>query len=128
VTYGGDSGNRIFVLYWRCSLIRVSIIRGSTVLSFYPIICCTGLYSSMPQEAIHNCLMTCSSTRLKRSGASPSPCFKLCLTSKSSSVCILRQEIVFCIVNSTSLTRFHGILNSLILWPVTALLIESWAW
>jgi hypothetical protein len=27
VTYGGDSGNRIFVLYWRCSLIR-----GSTVL------------------------------------------------------------------------------------------------
>jgi hypothetical protein len=32
VTYGGDSGNRIFVLYWRCSLIRVSVIRGSTVL------------------------------------------------------------------------------------------------
>jgi hypothetical protein len=31
VTYGGDSGNRIFVLYWRCSLIRVSVIRGSTV-------------------------------------------------------------------------------------------------
>jgi hypothetical protein len=30
-TYGGDSGNRIFVLYWRCSLIRVSVIRGSTV-------------------------------------------------------------------------------------------------
>jgi hypothetical protein len=29
--YGGDSGNRIFVLYWRCSLIRVSVIRGSTV-------------------------------------------------------------------------------------------------
>jgi hypothetical protein len=22
VTYGGDSGNRIFVLYWRCPLIR----------------------------------------------------------------------------------------------------------
>jgi hypothetical protein len=33
VTYGGDSGNRIFVLYWRCSLIRVSVIRGSTVVS-----------------------------------------------------------------------------------------------
>jgi hypothetical protein len=32
VTYGGDSGNRIFVLYWRCLLIRVSVIRGSTVL------------------------------------------------------------------------------------------------
>jgi hypothetical protein len=32
VTYGGDSGNRIFVLYWRCSLIKVSVIRGSTVL------------------------------------------------------------------------------------------------
>jgi hypothetical protein len=31
VTYGGDSGNRIFVLYWRCSLISVSVIRGSTV-------------------------------------------------------------------------------------------------
>jgi hypothetical protein len=30
-TYGGDSGNRIFVLYCRCSLIRVSVIRGSTV-------------------------------------------------------------------------------------------------
>jgi hypothetical protein len=35
VTYGGDSGNRIFVLYWRCPLIRVSVIRGSTVLSLY---------------------------------------------------------------------------------------------
>jgi hypothetical protein len=33
VTCGGDSGNRIFVLYWRCSLIRVSVIRGSTVLT-----------------------------------------------------------------------------------------------
>jgi hypothetical protein len=31
VTYGGDSGNRIFDLYWRCPLIRVSVIRGSTV-------------------------------------------------------------------------------------------------
>jgi hypothetical protein len=35
VTYGGDSGNRIFVLYWRCPLIRVSVIRGSTVYIFY---------------------------------------------------------------------------------------------
>jgi hypothetical protein len=35
VTYGGDSGNRIFVLYWRCSLIRVSVIRGSTVIAFF---------------------------------------------------------------------------------------------
>jgi hypothetical protein len=33
MTYGGDSGNRILVLYWRCSLIRVSVIRGSTVLN-----------------------------------------------------------------------------------------------
>jgi hypothetical protein len=32
VIYGGDSGNRIFVLYWRCPLIIVSVIRGSTVL------------------------------------------------------------------------------------------------
>jgi hypothetical protein len=32
VTYGGDSGNRIFVLYWRCPLIRVSVIRGSIVV------------------------------------------------------------------------------------------------
>jgi hypothetical protein len=32
VTYGGDSGNRIFVLYWRCPLITVSVIRGSTVI------------------------------------------------------------------------------------------------
>jgi hypothetical protein len=32
VTYGGgDSGNRIFVLYRRCPLIRVFVIRGSTV-------------------------------------------------------------------------------------------------
>jgi hypothetical protein len=35
VTYGGDSGNGIFVLYWRCPLIRVSVIRGSTVLPRY---------------------------------------------------------------------------------------------
>jgi hypothetical protein len=34
VTYGGDSGNRIFVLYWRCPLIRVFVIRGCTVLYF----------------------------------------------------------------------------------------------
>jgi hypothetical protein len=33
VTYGGDSGNRIFVLYWRCPLIRVSVIRDSTVFT-----------------------------------------------------------------------------------------------
>jgi hypothetical protein len=32
VTYGGDSVNRIFVLYWRCSLIRMSVIRGSTAV------------------------------------------------------------------------------------------------
>jgi hypothetical protein len=32
VTYAGDSGNRIFVLYWKCPLIRVSVIRCSTVL------------------------------------------------------------------------------------------------
>jgi hypothetical protein len=34
VTYGGDSGNRIFVLYWRFPLIRVSVIRGSSVLLY----------------------------------------------------------------------------------------------
>jgi hypothetical protein len=34
VIYGSDSGNRIFVLYWRCPLIRVSVIRGSTVHCF----------------------------------------------------------------------------------------------
>jgi hypothetical protein len=28
---GGDSGINISVLYWRYSLIRVSVIRGSTV-------------------------------------------------------------------------------------------------
>jgi hypothetical protein len=39
VTYGGDSGNRIFVLYWRCSLIRVSVIGGSTVLGYLMDIC-----------------------------------------------------------------------------------------
>jgi hypothetical protein len=33
VTYGGNSGNRIFVLYWRCPLITVSVIRGSTVVA-----------------------------------------------------------------------------------------------
>jgi hypothetical protein len=27
---GGDSGIKISVLYWRCSLIRVSVVRGST--------------------------------------------------------------------------------------------------
>jgi hypothetical protein len=36
VTYGGNLRNRIFVLYWRCSLIRVSVIRGSTVLIVSP--------------------------------------------------------------------------------------------
>jgi hypothetical protein len=35
VTYGGDSGNRIFVLYWRCPLIRVSVSKGSTVLLYH---------------------------------------------------------------------------------------------
>ena len=29
---GGDSGIKISVLYWRCSLIRVSVIRGFTVI------------------------------------------------------------------------------------------------
>ena len=33
VRYAGDSGNRIFVLYLRCPLIRVSVIRGSIVVS-----------------------------------------------------------------------------------------------
>jgi hypothetical protein len=44
-TYGGDSGNRIFVLYWRCSLIRVSVIRGSTVYSVCIYVCiCTSMF------------------------------------------------------------------------------------
>ena len=30
---GGDSGIKISVLYWRRSVIRVSVIRGSTVVS-----------------------------------------------------------------------------------------------
>jgi hypothetical protein len=30
---GGDSGIKISVLYWRCSLITVSVIRGSTVVA-----------------------------------------------------------------------------------------------
>jgi hypothetical protein len=55
VTYGGDSGNRIFVLYWRCPLISVSVIRGSTVLT----------YNYYPYHIYHNLLliqlhMTCS--------------------------------------------------------------------
>jgi hypothetical protein len=37
VTYGGDLGNKIFVLYWRCPLIRVSVIRGSTGFYYYRI-------------------------------------------------------------------------------------------
>jgi hypothetical protein len=39
VTYEGDSGNRIFVLYWRCPLIRVSVIRGSTVFGYEEKLC-----------------------------------------------------------------------------------------
>jgi hypothetical protein len=31
---GGDSGIKISVLYLRCSLIRMSVIRGSTVVLF----------------------------------------------------------------------------------------------
>jgi hypothetical protein len=30
---GDDSGIKISVLYWRCSLIRVSVIRGSSFIS-----------------------------------------------------------------------------------------------
>jgi hypothetical protein len=42
VTYGGDSGNRIFVLYWRSPLITVSVIRGSNVVTKYLNICNSG--------------------------------------------------------------------------------------
>ena len=35
VWYGGDLGNRMFVLYWRCPLIRVSVIRGSSNIYIY---------------------------------------------------------------------------------------------
>jgi hypothetical protein len=31
---GGDSGIKISVLYWICSLIRVSVIRGSSACNF----------------------------------------------------------------------------------------------
>jgi hypothetical protein len=31
---GGDSGIKISVLYWKCSLSRVSVIRGFTVLEW----------------------------------------------------------------------------------------------
>jgi hypothetical protein len=36
---GGDSGIKIPVLYWRCPLIRVSVIRGSTVFVFVIYVC-----------------------------------------------------------------------------------------
>jgi hypothetical protein len=41
VTYGGDSGNRIFVLYWWCPLIR-----GSTVVPV--VVFCMFLLSDSP--------------------------------------------------------------------------------
>jgi hypothetical protein len=44
VTCGGDSGNKIFVLYWRCPLIRVSVIGGSTVVAFHT-------FANMPKQA-----------------------------------------------------------------------------
>jgi hypothetical protein len=47
-TYGGDSGNRIFVLYWRCSLIRVSVIRGSSVFSIFRLLIFLNLCPSLP--------------------------------------------------------------------------------
>jgi hypothetical protein len=47
VTYGGDSGNRIFVLYWMCPLIRVSVIRGSTVVASTPVFWDTMLHLCM---------------------------------------------------------------------------------
>jgi hypothetical protein len=47
VTYGGGSGNRIFVLYWRCSLIRVSVIRGPTVYAVrIRVLCCRSAMGS----------------------------------------------------------------------------------
>jgi hypothetical protein len=54
VTYGGDSGNRIFVLYCRCPLIRVSVIRGSTVLAYLETL--SALYCS---QDIYIYLQTC---------------------------------------------------------------------
>jgi hypothetical protein len=52
VPYGGDSGNRIFVLYWRCPLIRVSVIRGSAVYF----------------KIIHNVLYNLCSFQITKSG------------------------------------------------------------
>jgi hypothetical protein len=51
---GGDSGNRIFVLYWRCPLIRVSVIRGSTlVVCFLDTVFNNTLFSAFHNNQIH---------------------------------------------------------------------------
>jgi hypothetical protein len=51
VTYGGDSGNRIFVLYWRCPLIRVTVIRGSTVVTFVLKVLLKNRFRNFPHNA-----------------------------------------------------------------------------
>lgn len=63
---------------------------------------------NVPLVSIHSCLMTCSNVRLKRSGASPSSCFRPCLTSEKckNSVYILTHASMCFIVNSTFLNKF----------------------
>jgi hypothetical protein len=69
--YGGDSGNRIFVLYWRCSLIRVSVIRGSTIIWFLK-------YWTLPtEESLVLCLLKVVS-----------PTTRLCVEAFVMSLCI----------------------------------------
>lgn len=63
---------------------------------------------NVPLVSIHSCLMTCSNARLKRSGASPSSCFRPCVTSEKckNSVCVLTCASMCFIVNSTFLNKF----------------------
>jgi len=63
---------------------------------------------NLPLVSLQSCLMTCSDVRLKRSGASPSSCFRLCLISEKcrNSVYILTHASMCFIVNSTILNRF----------------------
>ena len=63
---------------------------------------------NMPLVSIHSSLVTCSNAGLKRSGATPSSCFRPCLTSEKckNSVYILTHASVCFIVNYTILNKF----------------------
>jgi hypothetical protein len=55
---GGDSGIKIPVLYWRCPLIRVSVIKGSTSLqltthSFFHSAVCLTSPQTFPKRVLH---------------------------------------------------------------------------